>query len=160
MFTLLICLVNPHDHLVRDLAFFVGKNVPTPFGIDLVGVVHALGNDVNTFKVGDVVFGNGDPFKGDYMATQEYALMDVNFMGRVPASNTQDEAATLPLNVLIIYIALFRSTTRTHLLPLLELVQTAANLRFSLQDGLGLALLSQSLERPRLIISGSLVPLT
>ncbi|KAL7803495.1 GroES-like protein [Trichoderma aethiopicum] len=107
--------LNPHDQLVRDIAFFVGKHVPTPFGIDLVGVVHALGPNVSTFNVGDAVFGNGDMFVGDYMATQEYAIMDVNFMGRIPASITQDEAATLPLNVLTMYIALFHSST--HAIP-------------------------------------------
>ncbi|QYT02078.1 Alcohol dehydrogenase,zinc-containing [Trichoderma simmonsii] len=107
--------LNPHDQYVRDLGYFIGDNVPSPFGIDLVGVVHALGKDVDKFKVSDVVFGNGDPFKGDYMGTQEYAIMDVSFMGRVPSSITQDEAATLPLNVLTMYIALFHPST--HAIP-------------------------------------------
>ncbi|KAL7942625.1 GroES-like protein [Trichoderma barbatum] len=107
--------LNPHDQLVRDLGYFIGDNVPAPFGIDLVGIVHALGKDVDKFQIGDLVFGNGDPFIGDYMATQEYAIMDINFMGRVPSSVTQDEAATLPLNVLTMYIALFHSST--HAIP-------------------------------------------
>lgn len=107
--------MNPHDQLVRDLSFFLGENVPSPFGVDLVGTVHALGKDVDSFKVGDVVFGNGDPFLGDYMATQEYAIMDASFMGRIPSSISQDEAATLPLNALTMYIALFHSST--HAIP-------------------------------------------
>ncbi|RFU78471.1 alcohol dehydrogenase, zinc-containing [Trichoderma arundinaceum] len=107
--------LNPHDRLVRDLGYFIGKNVPAPFGVDLVGTVQALGKDVDNFKIGDLVFGNGDPFIGDYMATQEYALMDVDFMGRVPSSVTQDEAATLPLNALTMYIALFDPST--HAIP-------------------------------------------
>ncbi|KAM0265172.1 hypothetical protein ACHAQJ_000325 [Trichoderma viride] len=110
--------LNPHDELVRDLGYFIGKNVPAPFGIDLVGTVHALGKDVDNFKVGDLVFGNGDPFVGDYMATQEYALMDVDFMGRIPSSVTQDEAVTLPLNVLTMYIALFDASTHGFPSPL------------------------------------------
>jgi NADPH2:quinone reductase len=52
------------------------------------------------------------------MATQEYALMDVDFMGRVPPSVTQDEAATLPLNVLTMYIALFDESTHGFPSPL------------------------------------------
>ncbi|UKZ79909.1 hypothetical protein TrVFT333_007672 [Trichoderma virens FT-333] len=107
--------LNPHDQYVRDLGYFIGDNVPSPFGIDIVGVVHALGKGVDKFQVGDLVFGNGDPFIGDYMGTQEYAIMDVSFMGRVPSSITQDEAATLPLNVLTMYIALFHPST--HAIP-------------------------------------------
>ncbi|KAL6886241.1 GroES-like protein [Trichoderma longibrachiatum] len=110
--------LNPHDQLARDIAFFVGEHVPTPFGIDFVGVVNALGPHVSTFNVGDAVFGNGDMFVGDYMATQEYAIMDVNFMGRIPASITQDEAATMPLNVLTMYIALFYPSIHAIPLPL------------------------------------------
>ncbi|KAL7932979.1 GroES-like protein [Trichoderma chlorosporum] len=107
--------LNPHDQYVRDLGYFIGDNVPSPFGIDLVGIVHALGKDVDNFQVGDLVFGNGDPFIGNYMGTQQYAIMDVSFMGRVPPSITQDEAATLPLNVLTMYNALFHPST--HAIP-------------------------------------------
>ncbi|PTB66753.1 hypothetical protein BBK36DRAFT_1140531 [Trichoderma citrinoviride] len=52
------------------------------------------------------------------LTTQEYALMDVNFMGRVPASNTQGEAATLPLNALTMYIALFHLSIHAFPSPL------------------------------------------
>ncbi|KAL7900405.1 GroES-like protein [Trichoderma sp. SZMC 28014] len=110
--------LNPHDQLVRDLGYFIGNNVPAPIGIDIVGTVHALGKDVNSFKVGDLVFGNGDPFDGDYMGTQEYALMDIDFLGHVPSSITQDEAATLPLNALTMYIALFDASTHGFPSPL------------------------------------------
>ncbi|KAH8123736.1 NADPH2:quinone reductase [Trichoderma asperellum] len=110
--------LNPHDQLVRDVGFFIGKNVPAPIGIDIVGTVHAVGKDVDNFKVGDLVFGNGDPFDGDYMATQEYALMDIDFLGHVPSSITQDEAATLPLNALTMYIALFDASTHGFPSPL------------------------------------------
>ncbi|KAK1241209.1 hypothetical protein MKX08_001183 [Trichoderma sp. CBMAI-0020] len=103
--------LNPHDQLVRDLGFFIGNNVPAPIGIDIVGTVHAIGKDVDNFKIGDLVFGNGDPFNGDYMGTQEYALMDIDFLGHVPPSISQDEAATLPLNALTMYIALFDAST-------------------------------------------------
>ncbi|KAL7924482.1 GroES-like protein [Trichoderma austrokoningii] len=110
--------LNPHDQLVRDLGFFIGNNVPAPFGIDIVGTVQAVGKDVDNFKVGDLVFGNGDPFDGDYMGTQEYTLMDVDFLGHVPSSLTQDEAATLPLNALTMYIALFDASTHGFPSPL------------------------------------------
>lgn len=103
--------LNPHDRLIRDFAYFVGEdNLPTPIGIDIVGTVHELGpysGDGARFDIGDVVFGNGDPASPDQNATQEYALLDVNFMARVPRGVSGDEAATLTLNTLTMYIALF-----------------------------------------------------
>ncbi|KAM0522571.1 hypothetical protein ACHAPE_002163 [Trichoderma viride] len=110
--------LNPHDQLVRDLGYFIGNNVPAPIGIDIVGTVHSVGKDVGNFKVGDLVFGNGDPLNGDYMGTQEYALMDINLLGLVPSSITQDEAATLPLNAWTMYMALFDASTHGFPSPL------------------------------------------
>ncbi|RFU79625.1 hypothetical protein TARUN_2598 [Trichoderma arundinaceum] len=107
----LIAGLNPHDQLIRDHAYFVGDNIPAPLAIDIVGTIFALGEHVKNFEVGDVVFGNGDPVSPNHMGTQEYTLLDADFMARVPSSITLDEATTLPLNALTMYIALFDAST-------------------------------------------------
>ncbi len=63
-------------------------------GLDIAGVVEALGPDANTFRVGDRVFGDlfsfGQGAFGEYVAVPEKALAEI------PAAMSFEDAATLP----------------------------------------------------------------
>lgn len=98
--------VNPHDNLVRQIAYFVGKeNLPGVLAIDIVGEIVELGPNVTTFKVGDQVMGQGDPVVSDTKGSQEYAVLDADFIAPLPTSISPDQASTIILNVLTSYLA-------------------------------------------------------
>jgi NADPH:quinone reductase-like Zn-dependent oxidoreductase len=66
-------------------------NTPVP-GMDLAGVVEAVGNDVTRFKPGDEVFGIG---KG---AFAEYARAPENKLAPKPANLTFEQAAAIAIS--------------------------------------------------------------
>ncbi|KAK4935461.1 hypothetical protein LTR10_023477 [Elasticomyces elasticus] len=100
--------LNPHDGRVREVAYFVSKeNLPATFAIDIVGEIAELGPDVTSFNVGDKVFGQGDPAVSDTKGSQEYALLEADFIATLPKTVSQDQASTILLNALTSYIALF-----------------------------------------------------
>lgn len=104
--------MNPHDQRTRDNGLFV-SSYPYVLGADLVGEVLKVGTGERSanFSIGEHVFGHtmaegGDP--NDFNAAQQYALVDARFVGRVANSGLNvDEAATIPVNVLAAFIALF-----------------------------------------------------
>ncbi len=98
--------VTPHDGLVRDIAYFVGKeNLPGTIAVDVVGEIIRLGESVTSFKVGDTVMGQGDPAMSDTKGSQEYALLDADFIAKLPSSINPDQADTIILNALTSYVA-------------------------------------------------------
>ncbi|KIX95551.1 uncharacterized protein Z520_08671 [Fonsecaea multimorphosa CBS 102226] len=103
----LIAGLNPHDALVREIGYFVGKdNLPGVLAIDIVGEIVQLGENVdNTFKIGDKVMSQGDPAVSDTKGSQEYAVLDADFIAHLPRSVSPDQADTILLNALTAYIA-------------------------------------------------------
>jgi len=89
--------VNVIDYRSRNgsLSPFVDKKFPKIPGVDLAGVVTAVGKKVKRFKIGDAVFGATNPFKGgafaEVVAIQESALC------AKPDSLNFNEAANLPI---------------------------------------------------------------
>ena len=74
-------------------------------GHDAVGVVKAIGDKVQNFKVGDEVFYAGsNQRQGSYA---EYQLVDERIVGLKPQSISNAEAAALPLTSLTAYEMLF-----------------------------------------------------
>jgi NADPH:quinone reductase-like Zn-dependent oxidoreductase len=63
-------------------------------GLDVAGVVHAVGRLASRFRVGDEVF--GDLTRFGYGAFAEYALAREKAFASKPASMTFEQAATLP----------------------------------------------------------------
>ncbi|CAK1356746.1 unnamed protein product [Cercospora beticola] len=108
----LVAGLNPHDQRTRDNGLFV-SSYPYVLGADLVGEVLKVGTGERSarFSIGEHVFGHtmaegGDP--NDFNAAQQYALVDARFVGRIANSGLSvDEAATIPVNVLAAFIALF-----------------------------------------------------
>lgn len=87
------CALNPADWaLCRGL---FAKSLPRGIGLDVSGIVDAIGDDVNDVNIGDAVFGSAD-YKDEATAgAGELAILDRWF--RVPAGLDLLAAAAMPL---------------------------------------------------------------
>ncbi|GJE89865.1 zinc-binding alcohol dehydrogenase family protein [Phanerochaete sordida] len=88
--------LNPMEAVIADTGAFVPK-WPTSLGFDAAGVVAKLGEAVAGFVVGDRVMHSGT-FAGSVFVTtyQQYVVMSVDYIAKVPQSITLDQAATIP----------------------------------------------------------------
>ncbi|MFE0514626.1 zinc-dependent alcohol dehydrogenase family protein [Streptomyces sp. NPDC058964] len=93
--------VNPLDTKIRaGKAAHARRTLPAVLGLDLAGVVEAVGPGVHDFAPGDEVFGMTGGV-GDVQGTlAEYAAVDARLLARKPAVLTMREAAALPLVVI------------------------------------------------------------
>ncbi|TGO54427.1 hypothetical protein BCON_0107g00140 [Botryotinia convoluta] len=89
--------INPHDAKVRDWNLFQ-LPIPTTLCNDVAGVIIAKGDNVPGFEFGDHVFGY-PRFVIDAQGSQQYALLEVGCFAKVPSNVTDDQAATLPVNL-------------------------------------------------------------
>ncbi|PRY45111.1 NADP-dependent oxidoreductase [Umezawaea tangerina] len=89
------CALNPADWALVD-GLFADSLAPLPrgFGLDVAGVVDALGEGVTGVEVGDRVFGPA-AFDGPTAGAAEYALLTA--WARVPDGLADEQAAALPL---------------------------------------------------------------
>jgi NADPH2:quinone reductase len=100
--------LNPHDQKARDTGLFIADSLPAVLGNDVVGTVAAVGSDVLTHRVGDRVVGQPTLEPGSRQtALQAYAVLDVAFTAIIPAGVSDDEAASLPTNVIAPLVGLF-----------------------------------------------------
>src|SRR4051794_27549957 len=90
--------INPFDwHLIRGIPYFVrfesGLRAPTRNipGIDVAGVVEAVGSEVTEFRPGDEVFGEKS------RSCAEYVAAPAATMARKPERLTFVEAAAIPV---------------------------------------------------------------
>ncbi|MCD0476522.1 zinc-binding alcohol dehydrogenase family protein [Flavobacterium sp. EDS] len=98
--------VNPVDFKIRqNSAVNTVLESPKIIGWDAVGVVEAVGERVNLFKVGDEVYYAGDITKQGSNA--EYQIIDERIVGRKPKTLTNTEAAVIPLTGLTAWEILF-----------------------------------------------------
>jgi NADPH:quinone reductase-like Zn-dependent oxidoreductase len=72
----------------------LGKPKSNRLGVDLAGVVAAVGDDVTRFKAGDEVFGAGTGALAEYVAVPGDALV------RKPANLSFEQAAAVPVAAL------------------------------------------------------------
>jgi NADPH:quinone reductase-like Zn-dependent oxidoreductase len=90
--------VNPLDVKIRaGEAAHSRHPLPAILGIDLAGVVAAVGADVSTFQVGDAVYGMTGGVGGVQGSLAEYAAVDAELLARKPATIAMREAAAIPL---------------------------------------------------------------
>jgi NADPH2:quinone reductase len=110
--TLTTHAVLPHDAYGRDRGLFISGRLPWVLGSSLAGIVHQLGPEPSpSFTVGDRIFGMSNlatPMP-DQSGLQEYAILQTDSVTLTPKSITDDEAATLPINIATTAITLFTS---------------------------------------------------
>jgi NADPH2:quinone reductase len=105
--------VLPHDAYSRDYGLFISEKLPFVLGSSIAGIVEQVGPEPlsSSFKVGDRVFGQSNITSPtpDQAGLQEYAILQTDSIALTPESITDDEAATLPINIATTAIALFTS---------------------------------------------------
>ncbi|KAL2015718.1 hypothetical protein VTK56DRAFT_4914 [Thermocarpiscus australiensis] len=101
--------VNPIDWKRQAFGFYI-SSYPTILGVDVSGVVEAVGSAVTSVKKGDRVLGcapviaTGNP---DHAAFQHYTLVQASAVAKLPATLDFKQAATLPASVATAAITLF-----------------------------------------------------
>lgn len=90
--------VNPLDTKIRaGKADHARQPLPAVLGLDLAGVVVAVGAGVEGFAVGDEVFGMTGGVGGIQGSLAEYAAVDARLLAPKPRQLSMREAAALPL---------------------------------------------------------------
>lgn len=74
--------------------------LPNILGMDMAGVVEAIGPDVSGFRRGDEVYGLTGGIGGLQGSLAQYAAVDADLLAAKPANLTMREAASLPLNII------------------------------------------------------------
>ncbi len=90
--------VNPLDIKIRSGAAAHAKHPPPAvLGLDLAGVVEAVGTGVTAFKPGDEVYGLTGGVAGLQGSLAEFAAVDADLLALKPHNLSMREAAALPL---------------------------------------------------------------
>ncbi len=90
--------VNPLDAKIRaGIADHARQPLPAILGIDMAGVVAAVGKETTPFREGDAVYGMAGGVGGHPGSLAEYMAVDARLLARKPANLTMREAASLPL---------------------------------------------------------------
>lgn len=76
----------------------VAIQYPAVLGTDIAGTVEELGEGVENFRKGDRVVAHGK-FTNDFTAFQQYTLTATSFTAKIPASESFDSAATIPVGL-------------------------------------------------------------
>ena len=71
--------------------------LPAILGIDLAGVVEAVGPGVTAFRRGDEVYGMTGGVGGVQGSLADYAAVETDLLAPKPSNLTMREAAALPL---------------------------------------------------------------
>ncbi|KAJ4364730.1 hypothetical protein N0V83_009327 [Neocucurbitaria cava] len=105
-------MLLPHDTLARDTGLLIANNLPAILGNNIAGMITTVGEGVTSFKVDDHVFGMSSlPLHGsdpsDQSGLQEYAILNVNAIGRTPDNFSDEQVVTLPVNLVTAWTALF-----------------------------------------------------
>lgn len=91
--------INPADVAIRNgwMQQFLPLALPVVLGIDVAGVVSAVGDDVADLSVGDPVYGVAGVAMGGSGALAEYAVTSPALLAAPPEGVGMAAAATLPL---------------------------------------------------------------
>lgn len=90
--------VNPLDLKIQAGAAAHAKHsFPAVLGIDMAGVIEALGPDVTDWKVGDRVYGMTGGVGGHQGSFAQFAAVDARLLAHTPMNLTDRQAAAIPL---------------------------------------------------------------
>jgi NADPH:quinone reductase len=90
--------INPLDTKIHAGAAAHARHpLPAILGLDLAGVVEAVGADVTRFRPGDAVYGMTGGVGGHPGTLAEFAAVDADLLAPKPANLSMREAAALPL---------------------------------------------------------------
>ena len=90
--------VNPLDTKIHaGVAAHARQPLPAILGMDLAGIVTAIGPGVTTFRPGDEVYGMAGGVGGHQGSLAEYMAADAALLARKPANLSMREAAAVPL---------------------------------------------------------------
>ena len=89
--------VNPVDVKIRRGGGPIAPELPGILGMDVAGVVEAVGEGVSAFRVGDEVYGCAGGLRGIPGALAERMAADVRLLASKPAGLDFRQAAALPL---------------------------------------------------------------
>ncbi len=90
--------VNPLDTKIRaGNAAHARHPLPAILGIDMAGIVEAVGPDVTVLRRGDAVYGMTGGVGGIQGSLAEFAAVDADLIALKPSNLSMREAAALPL---------------------------------------------------------------
>ncbi len=93
--------VNPLDAKIRaGVAAHARHPLPAILGLDLAGVVDAVGPDVIRFNVGDQVYGMTGGVGGLQGSMAQFAVVDARLLALKPRNLSMRQAAAMPLVVI------------------------------------------------------------
>jgi NADPH:quinone reductase-like Zn-dependent oxidoreductase len=93
--------INPLDLKIHEgAAAHARQPPPAILGLDMAGIVEALGPGVTEFKEGDEVYGMVGGVGGIQGTLAEFAAVDADLLARKPINLSFREAAVLPLVVI------------------------------------------------------------
>jgi NADPH2:quinone reductase len=96
--------LNPLDIKIRAGSAAHAKHpLPQVLGIDMAGVVEAIGQGVSHFQVGDEVYGMTGGVGGIQGSLAQFAAVDVRLIALKPSNLSMKEAAALPLSFITSY---------------------------------------------------------
>jgi NADPH:quinone reductase-like Zn-dependent oxidoreductase len=90
--------VNPLDTKISNgQGLHARQPLPAVLGMDLAGVIEAVGADVTAFKIGDEVYGMAGGIGGQQGSLAQYIAVDADLLALKPRNLSMREAAALPL---------------------------------------------------------------
>lgn len=90
--------VNPLDTKISSgQGGHARQPLPAVLGMDLAGIIEAVGADVTAFKIGDEVYGMAGGIGGQQGSLAEYIAVDADLLAHKPRNLSMLEAAALPL---------------------------------------------------------------
>jgi NADPH2:quinone reductase len=90
--------INPLDTKIRaGKAAHAAQDAPAILGIDMVGVVEAIGAEAGRFSAGDAVYGMTGGVGGTAGSLAEFAAVDARLLAPAPARLPLADCAAIPL---------------------------------------------------------------
>ncbi|TMP88689.1 quinone oxidoreductase [Pseudoalteromonas ruthenica] len=106
--------VNTVDTMIRQMGadLPLSPSAPALLGMDFAGVVEAVGEGVQSFKVGDEVYGCAGGLADLPGTLAEYIVADADLVAIKPKTASMEEAAAIPLVGITAYEGLIRANVK------------------------------------------------